>query len=51
MAYLVQARDRAGSICLCRDTRESAEMTAVVLREKGYAGLEIVAREEPKKAA
>jgi hypothetical protein len=51
MAYLIQARDKAGSICLCRETRESAEITAVVLREKGYSEVQIIARQDPKKAA
>jgi hypothetical protein len=51
MVYLVRARDGASSLCLRRDTRESAEMTAVVLREKGYADVEIVTRQVPQKAA
>ena len=51
MVYLIRARDGASSLCLRRDTRESAEITAVILREKGYADVEIVMRQEPQKAA
>jgi hypothetical protein len=51
MVYLIRARDGASSLCLRRDTRESAEMTAVILREKGYADVEIVTRQEPQRAA
>ena len=51
MVYLIRARDGASSICLRRDSRETAEMTAVLLREKGYADVEITTRQEPQKAA
>jgi hypothetical protein len=51
MTYLIMARDGASRICLRRDSRETAEMTAAVLREKGYSEVTVEIRQAPQKAA
>ncbi len=48
MVYLIRARDGASKLCLHRDSRESAETTAIVLRERGYSDVEIEARQIPQ---
>lgn len=47
MVYFVRARDGASQLGLRRDSRESAEVTAVVLREKGYSDVRIESRQKP----
>lgn len=51
MRYYVRARDGASYLKLGRETREAAELAALVLREKGYTEVEIVELKEPKQAA
>lgn len=51
MIYLILARDGASKLCLRRDSRESAELTAVALRERGYTDVVISTQQVPQKVA
>lgn len=51
MRYYVRARDGALNLHLARETREAAEMAAIVLKEKGYTDVEVVEFEPKGRAA
>jgi hypothetical protein len=51
MSYYVQARDGESSLRLVRDTRQAAELAAIVLKEKGYSCVEIIELRQTQKVA
>lgn len=51
MVYVVRARDGASRLNLRRATRETAEMTAEILREQGYTDVEVLLRPKYPKSS